>query len=173
MSAILKFDFQKGEQLRFSEVNYLNYKKKTQFCMWQLHFPLKQGETRTSHGPILHPLSKFSYYKEDLHAGFVNLHMVIEQTPAISRKNFLRRSLPDMHPKSCGSCVRRLSLSVLCAIEKSLNTPNCALFIVYNKHCLFLCSRLAFPLMFFLPRVETRGIIEARVSAPVTETKSV
>ena len=28
MSAILKFDFQKREQLRFSEVNYLNYKKK-------------------------------------------------------------------------------------------------------------------------------------------------
>ena len=39
MSAILKFDFQKREQLRFSEVNYLNYTKKTQFCMWQLHFP--------------------------------------------------------------------------------------------------------------------------------------
>ena len=39
MSAILKFDFQKRKQLRFSEVNYLNYTKKTQFCMWQLHFP--------------------------------------------------------------------------------------------------------------------------------------
>ena len=25
MSAILKFDFQKGKQLRFSEVNYLNH----------------------------------------------------------------------------------------------------------------------------------------------------
>ena len=34
MSAILKFDFQKREQLRFSEANYLNYtQKKTQFCM--------------------------------------------------------------------------------------------------------------------------------------------
>ena len=39
MSAILKFDFQKREQLRFSEVDYLNYTKKTQFCMWQLQFP--------------------------------------------------------------------------------------------------------------------------------------
>ena len=29
---------QKRKQLRFSEVNYLNYTK-TQFCMWQLHFP--------------------------------------------------------------------------------------------------------------------------------------
>ena len=41
MSAILKYDFQKRKQLRFSKVNYLNYKKKkkkkkkkkTQFCM--------------------------------------------------------------------------------------------------------------------------------------------
>ena len=41
MSAIMKFDFQKREQLRFSEVNYLNYpqkKKKKKNCMWQLHF---------------------------------------------------------------------------------------------------------------------------------------
>ena len=30
MSAILKFDFEKREQLRFSEVNYLNYTKKDQ-----------------------------------------------------------------------------------------------------------------------------------------------
>ena len=36
---ILKFDFQKREKLRFSEANYLNCTKKTQFCMWQLHFP--------------------------------------------------------------------------------------------------------------------------------------
>ena len=43
MSAILKFDFQKRKQLRFSEVNYLNYTKKTQFCMWQLHFPKTRG----------------------------------------------------------------------------------------------------------------------------------
>ena len=28
MSAILKFDFQKRKQLRFTEVNYLNYTKK-------------------------------------------------------------------------------------------------------------------------------------------------
>ena len=39
MGAILKFDFQKRKQLRFSEVNYLNYTKKTQFYMWQLYFP--------------------------------------------------------------------------------------------------------------------------------------
>ena len=33
MNVILKFDFQKRKQLRFSEVNYLNYTKKTKFCM--------------------------------------------------------------------------------------------------------------------------------------------
>ena len=56
MSAILKFNFQKREQLSFSEVNYLNCTKKTQFCMWQLHFPQNKGTARTSHGPIPHPL---------------------------------------------------------------------------------------------------------------------
>ena len=71
MSAILKFDFKKREQLRFSEVNYLNFTKKkkklhvaTTFSLKQeeLHvtttFSLKQGETRTSHGPIPHPLTR-------------------------------------------------------------------------------------------------------------------
>ena len=31
--------FPKREQLCFSEVNYINYTKETQFCMWQLYFP--------------------------------------------------------------------------------------------------------------------------------------
>ena len=44
MSAILKFDFQKRKQLRFSEENYINYTKKAQFCMWQLCFPLNKGK---------------------------------------------------------------------------------------------------------------------------------
>ena len=41
MNVFLKFDFQKKKrkQLRFSEVNYLNYTKKTRLCMKQLHFP--------------------------------------------------------------------------------------------------------------------------------------
>ena len=53
MSAILKFDFQKREKLRFSEVNYLNYTKKTTFS-------IKQGDTRISHGPTPHPLKAYS-----------------------------------------------------------------------------------------------------------------
>ena len=57
MSAILKFDFQKREQLRFSEVTYLNYTKKDPILHVATTFSLKQGETRTSHGPIPHPLN--------------------------------------------------------------------------------------------------------------------
>ena len=57
MSAILKFDFPKWKQLRFSEVNYLNYTKKDPILHVATTFSLKQGETRTSHGPIPHPLS--------------------------------------------------------------------------------------------------------------------
>ena len=57
MSAILKFDFQKRKQLRLSEVNYLNYTKKDPILHVANTFSLKQGETRTSHGPIPHPLS--------------------------------------------------------------------------------------------------------------------
>ena len=59
MSGILKFDFLKREQLRFSEVNYLHYThKKDQILHVATTFSLKQGETRTSHGPIPHPLTK-------------------------------------------------------------------------------------------------------------------
>ena len=47
---------QKRKQLRFSEVNYLNYTKKTQFLHVTAVFSLKRGETRTSSGPIPHPL---------------------------------------------------------------------------------------------------------------------
>ena len=57
MSAILKFDFQKRKQLRFSEVNYLNYTKKTQFYKWQLHFPYDKGKQEQAVDvPIPHPL---------------------------------------------------------------------------------------------------------------------
>ena len=61
MSAILKFDFQKRDQLRFSEVNYLNYTKKDPILHVATSFSLKQGETRTSHGPIPHPLKITSF----------------------------------------------------------------------------------------------------------------
>ena len=45
MSAIFKFDFPKREQLRFSEVNYLNFTKKDPILHVAAKFPLKQGET--------------------------------------------------------------------------------------------------------------------------------
>ena len=57
MNANLIFDFQKRKQLRFSEVNYLNYTKKTQFCMLTTTISLKQRETRTNSGPIPQPLT--------------------------------------------------------------------------------------------------------------------
>ena len=55
MSAILKFDFLKRQQSRFSVVNYLNYTKKDRILHVTTTFSLKQGETRTSSGPIPHP----------------------------------------------------------------------------------------------------------------------
>ena len=57
MSAILKFDFQKRKQLRFSEVNYLNYTKKGPILHRTTTVSLQQEETRTSSGPIPHPLT--------------------------------------------------------------------------------------------------------------------
>ena len=38
MSTILQFDLQKRKQLHSSEEDNVNYTKKTQFYMWQLHF---------------------------------------------------------------------------------------------------------------------------------------
>ena len=55
MSAIVKFDFQKRQLLRFSAVNYLNYTKKTQFWMWQLHFPLNKGKQEQVVNPFVTP----------------------------------------------------------------------------------------------------------------------
>ena len=43
MSAILKFEFQKREQLRFSEVNYLNYTKRQNFASGNYIFPKTRG----------------------------------------------------------------------------------------------------------------------------------
>ena len=55
--------FKKEKNYVFPEVNDLNFTKKTQFCMRQLHFNLKQGETRISSGPIPHPLKHESIGK--------------------------------------------------------------------------------------------------------------
>ena len=57
MSAILKFDFQKREQLGFSKVKLSKLHKKDPSLHVATTFSLKQGETRTSHGPIPHPLN--------------------------------------------------------------------------------------------------------------------
>ena len=54
MSDILKFDFQKRKQLR--KLSKL-HKKKDPILHVTTTFSLKQGETRTSSGPIPPPLS--------------------------------------------------------------------------------------------------------------------
>ena len=56
MSAIFNFDFQKREQLRFFWSQLSKLHKKDPILHVTTTFSLKQGETRTSHGPILHPL---------------------------------------------------------------------------------------------------------------------
>ena len=67
MSAILKFDFQKKKKkkkrkernhLFFSEESDLNYTKRDTILHVTIIFSLKQGQTRTSSGPIWVPLRK-------------------------------------------------------------------------------------------------------------------
>ena len=55
MSAILKFDFQKREQLRFFWSKLSKLPKKDSILNEATTFSLKQGETRTSHGPFHTP----------------------------------------------------------------------------------------------------------------------
>ena len=57
MSTILKFDFQKREQLHFSEKKLSKLHKKDTVLHVTLTFSLNQGETRTSSGPITLPLN--------------------------------------------------------------------------------------------------------------------
>ena len=55
MSAILKFDFEKENNYVFwSKLSKLH--KKDPILHVATTFSIKQGETRTSHGPIPHPL---------------------------------------------------------------------------------------------------------------------
>ena len=51
MSAVLKFDFQKRKQLRFSAVNYLKHKKDPILHVTATFF-LKQGETEQTVDPF-------------------------------------------------------------------------------------------------------------------------
>ena len=65
MSAILNFDFQKREQLRFSEVNYLNYTKRLNFACGNYVFPKTRGNKNkpwTHSTPLKPTLSTFVRY---------------------------------------------------------------------------------------------------------------
>ena len=68
MTAILKFGFQKRKQLRFSEVNYLNYTKKKTILHVATTFSLKQGETRANSVPIPHSLNTPKQQKHASHS---------------------------------------------------------------------------------------------------------
>ena len=74
MSAILKFDFQKREQLRFSEVNYLNYTKKDPILHVATTFSRKQGGNKNKSWTHSTPL-KFTFMYTQLkvkgHHGYV------------------------------------------------------------------------------------------------------
>ena len=52
MSAILKYDSPKRKQLRFSEVNYLNYTKKDPILHVTTTFSLKQGKQEQAVDPF-------------------------------------------------------------------------------------------------------------------------
>ena len=72
MSAILKFDLQNRIQLHFSEVNYLNCTKKDPILHVVTTFSLKQGETRTSHGTIPHPLNPIPHHVDHVDTRMTN-----------------------------------------------------------------------------------------------------
>ena len=63
MSAILKFDFQKKKTITFFWSKLSKLHKKEPILHVATTFFLKQGETRTSHGPIPHPLSAQNWQK--------------------------------------------------------------------------------------------------------------
>ena len=64
MSAILKFDFHKREQLRFSEVNYLNYIKKPNFACGNYILPKTMGNKNKpwTHSTPLNQSSPFFHH---------------------------------------------------------------------------------------------------------------
>ena len=65
MRAILNFDFQKKKTITFFWSKLSKLHKKDPILHVATTFSLKQGETRTSHGPIPHPL-KFHSVNEPM-----------------------------------------------------------------------------------------------------------
>ena len=61
MSPILKFDFQKKRTIAFFRSKLSKLHEKDQILHAATTFSLKQGETRTSHGPIPHSLRPQQY----------------------------------------------------------------------------------------------------------------
>ena len=80
----------KRKQLHFSEINYLNYTKKDPILHVTTTFSLKQGETRTSSGPIPHLLTVMEHF------GFVTVNSVETDITvcAVSKLGYSRWILP-------------------------------------------------------------------------------
>ena len=89
MSAILKFNFQQRKQLRFSEINYQNYKKKKMHVTTT--FSLKQGETRTNSVPIPHPLKpSHTFFSSNLWSEFSQCYCIVTSECHISPESLCR-----------------------------------------------------------------------------------
>ena len=90
MSAILKFDLQKRKQLRFSEVNYLNYTKRPNFAYGNYIFPKTRGNKNK---PWTHstPLNMIVYLIPSTTAN--NTHLYYLSTCVLSTDKFKRYAL--------------------------------------------------------------------------------
>ena len=105
MSAILKFDFQKRKQLRFSEVNYLNYTKKTQFCMWHCGnyiFPKTRGNKNKqwTHSTPLKQPSRIQPQIDFLPSSGLQISSLVLQTDYITAKTVYKehRTRSNLEP---------------------------------------------------------------------------
>ena len=74
MSAILKFDIQERDQLRFSEVNYLNYTEKPNFASGNFLFPKTRGNKNKpwTHSTPLKFKNVIKYYQQKKNTREVN-----------------------------------------------------------------------------------------------------
>ena len=128
MTAVLKFDLQKGTHLHFSEENYLNYTKTIKFFTWQLHFLQNKGEARTGSGTICDTLNlPYLIIIKTKQAGFLN----IEQDNVLL-KNECGADHPWLH--AAEDCVQNQDVI---STESNLNL-NCVtwkmnVFMPYNE----------------------------------------
>ena len=79
MSAILKFDFRKKKTITFFWSKLSKLHKKDPILHVRTTFSLKQGEARTSSGPIPHPLTLHA--NDKLFLNFDSKRFMVQLTP--------------------------------------------------------------------------------------------